>query len=83
MFTYLLTYLLNRLSTAIIWYHGGGVEGDRHEVIVNGRRQGITKKDIHRPQARFASLPVHNFPSASFTSYKRLPLLKNNYVHGF
>ncbi|XP_070195560.1 tRNA-specific adenosine deaminase 1-like isoform X2 [Littorina saxatilis] len=37
-------------SASFIWYQEGN--SDRHDVIVNGRRQGITKKNINTPAAR-------------------------------
>ncbi|XP_076448728.1 tRNA-specific adenosine deaminase 1-like isoform X2 [Babylonia areolata] len=37
-------------GSSIIWYRQGK-EG-WHEVIVNGRQQGFTKKNLHKPEAR-------------------------------
>ncbi|CAG5115588.1 unnamed protein product [Candidula unifasciata] len=39
-------------ASAISWYLSSETDSANHDVTVNGRRQGITKSDIHKPQAR-------------------------------
>ncbi|BFZ12905.1 hypothetical protein BsWGS_15944 [Bradybaena similaris] len=39
-------------ASAVIWYLSAETDSSSHDVTVNGRRQGITKNDIHKPQAR-------------------------------
>ncbi|CAL1535267.1 unnamed protein product [Lymnaea stagnalis] len=45
-------------AAAIIWYLS---ESSSHDVTVNGRRQGITKNDIHKPKARSSVCSVSLF----------------------